>query len=127
MCAVDVCCQLGELNEWSKKTNTELATHIPLLIRVPWIKASVGARTKVKMELVDLCADDDFNHQQQRASYSSCMLCRSVALSLCLCLCLCALGFALTGTGLVPPHLQIVPWPVWPASMSKLLSPLCKA
>jgi len=24
--------QLGELNEWSKKTNTELATHVPLLI-----------------------------------------------------------------------------------------------
>lgn len=44
----------GELNEWSKKTNTELATHIPLLIRVPWIKSSVGARTKVKVELVDL-------------------------------------------------------------------------
>ena len=27
--------QLGELNEWSKKTNTELATHIPMIIRVP--------------------------------------------------------------------------------------------
>ena len=26
--------QLGELNQWSKKTNTELATHVPLLIRV---------------------------------------------------------------------------------------------
>ena len=45
---------VGELNEWSKKTNTELATHIPMLIRVPWKKASVGARTTVKMELVDL-------------------------------------------------------------------------
>ena len=65
--------------EWSKKTNTgklkgpfcaaglgvsrlttsafrsaELATHIPLLIRVPWKTASVGKRTKVKMELVDM-------------------------------------------------------------------------
>ena len=46
--------QLGELNEWSKKTNTELATHIPLIIRVPWITQSTGARTTVKIELVDL-------------------------------------------------------------------------
>jgi len=70
------CCRA----EWSKKTNTgkskgplccwiwlvsrltatnacrsaELATHIPLLIRVPWKTASVGKRTKVKMELVDM-------------------------------------------------------------------------
>lgn len=46
--------QLGELNEWSKKTNTELATHIPLIIRVPWMTQSTGARTTVKIELVDL-------------------------------------------------------------------------
>lgn len=46
--------QLGELNEWSKKTNTELATHVPLLIRVPWKEASQGVRTTVKAELVDM-------------------------------------------------------------------------
>ena len=42
------------MNEWSKKTTTELATRVPLIIRVPWKTASVGARTIVKAELVDL-------------------------------------------------------------------------
>jgi arylsulfatase A-like enzyme len=46
--------QLGELNEWSKKTNTELAVHIPLIIRVPWKTKSIGKRTKVKAELIDI-------------------------------------------------------------------------
>jgi len=46
--------QLGELNEWSKKTNTDLATRVPLIIRVPWKTESVGARTAVRAELVDL-------------------------------------------------------------------------
>ena len=46
--------QLGELNEWSKKTNTEIATHIPMIIRVPWKQNSVGKKTDVRMELVDL-------------------------------------------------------------------------
>ena len=46
--------QLGELNEWSKKTDTELATRIPLIIRVPWLSASVGAVTTVKAELIDI-------------------------------------------------------------------------
>eukprot|EP01062_Namystynia_karyoxenos_P073788 TRINITY_DN70617_c0_g1_i1.p1 TRINITY_DN70617_c0_g1~~TRINITY_DN70617_c0_g1_i1.p1 ORF type:complete len:542 (+),score=138.58 TRINITY_DN70617_c0_g1_i1:75-1628(+) len=46
--------QLGELNEWSKKTDTELATRVPLIIRVPWKTASVGQVTEVKAELVDL-------------------------------------------------------------------------
>eukprot|EP00931_Biecheleriopsis_adriatica_P081843 TRINITY_DN55181_c0_g1_i1.p1 TRINITY_DN55181_c0_g1~~TRINITY_DN55181_c0_g1_i1.p1 ORF type:complete len:529 (-),score=66.45 TRINITY_DN55181_c0_g1_i1:11-1597(-) len=46
--------QLGELNEWSKKTNTELATHVPLMIRVPWKETSVGKRTAVRAELVDV-------------------------------------------------------------------------
>eukprot|EP01047_Picozoa_sp_COSAG01_P038039 COSAG01_NODE_3062_length_6651_cov_63.810745_2_plen_226_part_00 len=48
-----VCLKL-ELNEWSKKTNTELATHIPMIIRVPWAANSIGARTTIKLELVDL-------------------------------------------------------------------------
>lgn len=46
--------QLGELNEWSKKTDTELAVHVPLIVRVPWMTASLGKRTTVKAELVDL-------------------------------------------------------------------------
>ena len=46
--------QLGELNEWSKKTNTELATRVPLIVRVPWKAAAAGARTAVRAELVDL-------------------------------------------------------------------------
>ena len=46
--------QLGELNEWSKKTDTELAVHVPLMMRVPWKASSVGQRTTVKAELVDI-------------------------------------------------------------------------
>eukprot|EP00755_Sulcionema_specki_P014821 Sspe_Gene.57722::Locus_31672_Transcript_1_1_Confidence_1.000_Length_1561::g.57722::m.57722/K01136/IDS; iduronate 2-sulfatase len=46
--------QLGELNEWSKKTNTEFATHVPMMIHVPWLTQSHGKRTAVKAELVDL-------------------------------------------------------------------------
>ena len=46
--------QLGELNEWSKKTNTELATRVPMIVRVPWKTASHGARSEVRAELVDL-------------------------------------------------------------------------
>ena len=45
---------LGEANEWSKKTNAELAVHVPLLIRVPWKESSRGKRTTVKAELIDL-------------------------------------------------------------------------
>ena len=44
--------QLGELNEWSKKTNDELAVRVPLLVRAPWKAASVGARTSVRAELL---------------------------------------------------------------------------
>jgi iduronate 2-sulfatase len=46
--------QLGELNEWSKKTNTELAVRVPLIVRVPWKAASMGQRTSARAELVDL-------------------------------------------------------------------------
>lgn len=44
----------GELNEWSKKTTDTLATHVPLIIRVPWKTTSIGARSAVRAELVDL-------------------------------------------------------------------------
>lgn len=46
--------QLGELNEWNKKTNTELATHVPFMIRVPWKNNSIGKQTLARAELVDL-------------------------------------------------------------------------
>jgi iduronate 2-sulfatase len=46
--------QLGELNEWSKKTNTELAVRVPLMIRVPWKAAAAGASSSVRAELVDV-------------------------------------------------------------------------
>ena len=46
--------QLGELNEWSKKTNNELAVRVPLIIRAPWKTAAVGQHTNVRAELVDL-------------------------------------------------------------------------
>jgi len=46
--------QLGELNEWSKKTDTELATRVPMMIRVPWKTNAVGKRSSVRVELVDM-------------------------------------------------------------------------
>jgi len=47
--------QLGELNEWSKKTDTELATRVPMMIRVPWkARTAAGKRTAVNAELVDM-------------------------------------------------------------------------
>ena len=45
---------LGEQNMWAKMTDTELATRMPLIIRVPWKAASRGKRTKNVVELVDL-------------------------------------------------------------------------
>ena len=44
----------GELNGWSKKTDTELATRVPFIIRVPWASASIGKSTPVKAELIDM-------------------------------------------------------------------------
>jgi arylsulfatase A-like enzyme len=46
--------QLGEHDVWAKMTNFELGTHIPMIVRVPWILASVGQRTSVLAEAVDL-------------------------------------------------------------------------
>jgi arylsulfatase A-like enzyme len=45
---------LGELNHWSKMQNTELATRTPLIIKVPWKTHSLGKRTRVNVELVDI-------------------------------------------------------------------------
>lgn len=46
--------QLGELNEWSKKTDTELATRVPLIIRVPWKESASNRTTNSLVELVDM-------------------------------------------------------------------------
>ena len=46
--------QLGELNEWSKKTNTELSLRVPLIVRVPWKTEAVGRRCSAAVELVDI-------------------------------------------------------------------------
>jgi arylsulfatase A-like enzyme len=45
---------LGEYAMWEKRTNWELGTRVPLIIRVPWIMASLGKRTKAFAELVDI-------------------------------------------------------------------------
>ena len=41
-------------NEWEKKTNYELAARVPLVISCPWLAASVGQKTHVLAELVDI-------------------------------------------------------------------------
>jgi len=46
--------QLGEHGEWCKMTNFEVATHAPLIFRVPWKPNSVGARTKSIIEFLDI-------------------------------------------------------------------------
>ena len=39
---------------WSKMSNSELGVHVPLIIRAPWKMHSIGKRTNVLAELVDL-------------------------------------------------------------------------
>lgn len=46
--------QLGEHGLWDKQTEFELATRVPLIIRAPWKKNSVGQRTDSFTELVDM-------------------------------------------------------------------------
>lgn len=46
--------QLGEHDTWSKMTNFEVAVRIPLIIRAPWKPRSLGRRTAVLAEAVDL-------------------------------------------------------------------------
>ena len=45
---------LGEGNEWGERAATEIATRVPLLVRVPWKGSSAGQTTKVLAELVDV-------------------------------------------------------------------------
>ena len=46
--------KLGEHGDWSKCTNWELDTRVPLIIRTPWLPSSIGKRTLAIAELVDL-------------------------------------------------------------------------
>jgi iduronate 2-sulfatase len=45
---------LGEYAMWEKRSNWELATRVPLIMRAPWLPASVGARSRALVELVDI-------------------------------------------------------------------------
>lgn len=46
--------KLGEHGDWSKCSNWELDARVPLMIRAPWIPASVGASTMAFAELIDM-------------------------------------------------------------------------
>eukprot|EP00055_Hartaetosiga_balthica_P008669 m.32958 g.32958 ORF g.32958 m.32958 type:complete len:737 (-) comp6423_c0_seq2:179-2389(-) len=46
--------QLGEHAEWGKHTNWELAVHVPLMIRAPWLPQSQGQHTDAFVELIDI-------------------------------------------------------------------------
>jgi len=47
--------QLGEFNIFCKETNFNRATHVPLIVRVPWLKSiPLGSQTNAMVELVDL-------------------------------------------------------------------------
>ena len=48
--------QLGEHSQWGKHTNWELAVHVPLMIRAPWLRQSVGAHTKVCARFRSFCS-----------------------------------------------------------------------
>jgi hypothetical protein len=45
--------QLGEHGIWSKMTNFELSLRTPTIIRVPWMKSSVGKVTDALVEAID--------------------------------------------------------------------------
>jgi iduronate 2-sulfatase len=45
--------QLGEHGEWRKMTNFELATRVPLIVKVPWLNKTV-TRSDSLVELVDI-------------------------------------------------------------------------
>ena len=45
---------LGEHGEWEKKSNMDLVVRVPLLMRAPWKKKSMGQVTDAITELVDV-------------------------------------------------------------------------
>jgi arylsulfatase A-like enzyme len=45
---------LGESGQWQKFTNFENGARVPLIVRAPWIEASIGQTSRVLAELVDV-------------------------------------------------------------------------
>jgi iduronate 2-sulfatase len=45
---------LGEHGEWQKFSNFEHGTRVPLIMRAPWVRESVGTRSSVLAELIDI-------------------------------------------------------------------------
>lgn len=45
---------LGEQGGWCKQSNFDLVARVPLIVYVPWIPQSHGARTTAMVEIVDL-------------------------------------------------------------------------
>ena len=45
---------LGEQNRWNKMANSEIATRVTLIIRVPWMTDSINKTTNIIAELVDV-------------------------------------------------------------------------
>ena len=45
---------LGEHGEWQKFSNFEHGTRVPLIIRAPWLARSIGQRSTVLAELIDI-------------------------------------------------------------------------
>lgn len=45
---------LGEYNMWEKRTLWEAATRVPMVLAVPWLPSSHGARSAAPVELVDI-------------------------------------------------------------------------
>ena len=46
--------ELGEHLHYGKHTNSDLAIHVPLIMRAPWLPASAGKHTQSYVELIDL-------------------------------------------------------------------------
>lgn len=46
--------KLGEHGDWSKCTNWETDTRVPLIVRAPWLEGSAGTRSPAIAELVDI-------------------------------------------------------------------------
>ena len=63
----------GEHGEWDKETNFELATHVPMMVRVPG-QTDQGIQTTALVEMVDL-----FPTLVEAAGYPSLPLCPEVA------------------------------------------------
>lgn len=49
-----VCRQLGEHGEWCKHTNFDIATNVPLLLRVPGVTDQPSFRSRVSAAFVEL-------------------------------------------------------------------------